>query len=135
MAAVLLLKVCPKCASDQGSFELPRPLSLRYPPLVSIEVAEPVTWKFLRAQVEARLDKGVSFAVLRQDGPTDRGGYFFHLKREGKDFVFSTFDRTGVCKLSSGEDCAEFVNHVAGLAYSEKMWELSQIVNLRTDAN
>ena len=112
-----------------------RPLKLRFPPLQIIEVAGPLTWPDFDALLNERLESGVSFVLLQRDGPRDRGGYFFHLKREEQTYIFSTFDREGVCTFGSGEECAEFINHVAGLAYSEGMWAIAQLVNLRTDAN
>jgi len=109
-------------------------LILPFPPLVTIEVAGPVQWSSLCETIGDRLPQGVSFVVLRYDGPNERGGYFFHLRQVEDSFVFSTFDRDKVCEYGSGEECACLINHVCGFAYDHGMWEQSQKINLRTDS-
>jgi len=71
--------------------------------------------------------------VVRKDGVAKRGGYFFHIRKTGNKYVFSTFDRSSVLAYESGSECARFINHVAGLAYDPQMWEVAQKVNLRSD--
>ncbi len=110
------------------------PLKLPFPPLVLIESDEPLTWDALLARVRSRIDKGVSICLLTKSGDPNRGGYFFHLRRNGGSVFFSTFDRPDVCQLDAGQDVCLLINHAAGRCYDERMWRLSQRINLRSDA-
>ncbi len=92
-----------------------------------------MTWAWLEPQIRNRLGVGVSLCIIRSEGATNRGGYFFHLREVADGFSFSTFDRQNVLTLATGEDCVDFINHVSGRRYKEDMWAKSQSVNLRSD--
>jgi len=113
---------------------MPSPLTLPYPPLVIIQSSSPITWPALHKVIEHRLANGVSICLVQDRGHEYRGGYFFHLRRTDRGLLLSTFDRPEVLEIATGEECASFINHVSGRKYDEKMWRLSQQVNLRTDA-
>ncbi len=112
---------------------MPTDLNLPYPPLKVIAVDGALTWTVLEAAVGRRLRRGVSICLQAADGHQDRGGYFFHVKATAKGFVFRTFDRESVLTVAGPEECLALINHASGRAYSEKMWELSQLINLRSD--
>ena len=78
-------------------------------------------------------ESGVSMCITRTIGVPMQGGYFFHLQKTDKGFEFSTFDRPVVLTLSSGDECAVFMNHVSGRQFNEEMWRKCQEVNLRPD--
>ena len=112
---------------------MPTELTLRFPPLKILELDGLITWEWLEPKISDRLETGVSICVTRTRGVAMRGGYFFHFQKTDKGFEFSTFDRPVVLTLSSGDECADFMNHVSGRQYDEEMWRKCQEVNLRPD--
>ena len=112
---------------------MPTLIELPFPPLLVRELDGPVTWDWLEPEIRDRLEAGVSLCIVSNRGATNRGGYFFHLQKKGKGFVFSTFDRPDVLAFDSGKECATFMNHVSGRRYDDNMWTKCQEVNLKTD--
>ena len=113
---------------------MPRSLLLPFPPLRILAQEGLITWAWLKPVIRGRLDEGISLCVTADAGDTNRGGYFFHLRKTAAGFEFAAFDRPGVLILGTGEECAAFMNHVSGRRYDEDMWRLCQSVNLRRDA-
>jgi hypothetical protein len=112
---------------------MPKNLKLPYPPLVTLDVTQPLEWLQLEEKYGARLAVGLSILIRPYGGPELRGGYFFHLRREGTQILFFAFDGQHQVAAESGVAAAALMNHVAGLAYSEECWKRLQIANLRED--
>ena len=112
---------------------MPTPISLPFPPLQVVELDGLVTWDWLERLIRDRLAAGVSLCIVGGVGAPNRGGYFFHLRKEVEGFAFSTFDRPNALTFGSGEECAAFINHVTGRLYDKNMWAKCQKANLRTD--
>ena len=111
-----------------------KPLLLPFPPLKILSRGGLITWPWLKPVIGERLDEGISLCVTSGSGETNRGGYFFHLRKTTIGFEFATFDRERVLTLGTGAECVALMNHVSGRRYNENMWRLCQAVNLRTDA-
>jgi|GEM_PF-911176 len=107
-------------------------LRLPFPPLETVVTDDPLDWETIYEEIGSRLAAGVSFVVLRSRGPEDRGGYFFHIKQVADGLALFTFEGERALLFPTGDACAEYINHAAGLAYSEEMWERAQQANLKT---
>ena len=112
---------------------MPTPISLPFAPLLVLELDGLITWDWLEPQIRNRLKAGVSLCIVSGEGEDNRGGYFFHLRKDATGFSFSTFDRRNVLTFGSGEECADLMNHASGRRYNEKMWSRCQKANLRPD--
>jgi len=110
-----------------------KPLTLPHPHFLLIPKDNPISWMDIESLLLNQIKDGVSICLLSESGHENRGGYFFHIKKINDHFIFSTFDRDNVLELQSGEEVAEFINHVSGRSYSERMWRESQYINLRPD--
>lgn len=107
--------------------------TLPYPPLIIIPTDSPLSWDDIEGKISDRLNDGVSILVTRAQGKHNRGGFFFHFRKEDNMYMFRTFDRLKVCSFDTGNDLIQFINHVCGYKYSEEIWRLSQKINLRSD--
>lgn len=108
---------------------------LPFPPLIRIDTGDPITPEALHEVLRARLE-GASFCVRSSEGHPNRGGYFFHVRpHEGKPDEYDIFSFEKVYALSLPmPKLAAFVNHCAGLAFDEDMFQLCQtVVNFRLD--
>ena len=112
---------------------MPTEITLPFIHLTVLSCDSLITWAWLESEIGYQLASGVSICITRTKGAEKQGGYFFHFRKTDKGFVFSTFDRDAVLTLSTGEQCAAFMNHVSGRQYDEKMWKKCQEVNLRSD--
>ncbi len=75
--------------------------------------------------------KAVTLCVRTKTGEYGRGGYFFSIVVKNDKIEIQTFDGQPLTpdsetdySLMSINDFAEFINHVSGREYSEKMFEL-----------
>jgi hypothetical protein len=114
---------------------MPTPLSLPYPPLLFIDKDGPLTEKDVRDGIQPRLKQGVSLCVRSLSGPTKRGGFFFHAAQASSDqpIMLSTFDTVAITSIQDLSELTVFINHVTGRQYSDRIWQLCQTINLRTD--
>lgn len=110
-----------------------KPVTVPYPPVIVLSIEGKVLWSALLPLIKDRLENGVSVCITASTGVPNHGGYFFHIRNDPGGIAFSTFDRESVCMLKDGGECEIFINHVMGIEYSERMWKLSQQINLKTD--
>ena len=78
---------------------------------------------------------GVSFCIRSADGHAKRGGYFFHIKKNGNMYNISDFVNNDVCDFNAS-NLILFINHVSGRRFDSKMFSFCQlVVNFRQDQN
>lgn len=85
--------------------------------------------------------KEVTLCIRTKTGNKKRGGYFFSIEVDGDKITVKTFDGKQLTSdfdykyaEFSIEEFSEFVNHVSGRIYSEKMFELcTNRLNFRSD--
>lgn len=105
-----------------------------FPPLRIIVTDDPLTEEEVKKILAG--DRSVSLCVRSVSGHAKRGGYFFHIRKKiGQDECFEVlnFEKISVLSLSMKQVIA-FINHCAGLAFSEDMFKICQtVVNFRLD--
>jgi hypothetical protein len=78
--------------------------------------------------------KDILLLIRTKEGDPKRGGFFFNMSLENDMVTFSTMENDQVIVLPIG-DAVRFINHVSGLKFDQKMFELCQNqVNFRSDA-
>jgi len=112
---------------------------LPYPPLIRVDQSGPLEPAQL-AEVLEGARNGWSICVRSESGEPNRGGYFFHVRRDADHFILSDFENISVTKPGGDvikfdlESLCAFVNHCTGALFSEKMLYLSQSeINFRSD--
>lgn len=107
--------------------------------IIPIDSDDPITKNDLITSIGDK--KGVTLCIRTKTGNEKRGGYFFSIEVNEDKITVKTFDGEQLmhdsdckCVGFSFEEFTEFVNHVSGRIYSEKMFELcTNRLNFKTD--
>ena len=98
-----------------------------FPPVLCFDENREFTLEDLSCIVDER-PNGVSICVRYPDGPTDRGGYFFHFVRDcvqNNRFKLYDFDNQLVDVLID-ESLVAFINHCTGRRFDDASFQLCQ---------
>ena len=117
---------------------MPTPISLPFPPLRVLKCDGPITWDWLKQEIEDRLEDGVSLCLVAKKGHENQGGYFFHIQKRQERFAFFIFEQKNalnksVLTFDTGHECVALINHVSGRRYDQGMWSECQKANLKSD--
>jgi hypothetical protein len=102
-------------------------------PVRTIELDRPLTLDDISLQL--RDIPGVSLCVRTAGGHTNRGGYFFHIAKDGADYRIFDISKRIVATLTP-QKLVRFVNHVSGRQFDAEMLVFCQsVVNFKQDQN
>lgn len=102
------------------------PFSIR-----TLDSDQPLTLQHIRENLGDAL--GVSLCIRSVNGPTNRGGYFFHFRRNNADFQVLDIENNLIGTLNP-DDLVRFINHVSGRQFDADMLLYCQSeVNFRQD--
>ena len=100
-------------------------------PVETLDSDELITLEQIKAALKKK--QGVSLCVRSSKGPTNRGGYFFHIQPVDDRFLVFDFEHNPVAELTSTH-LVKFVNHVCGRQFDPEVFTYCQsVVNLRQD--
>lgn len=75
----------------------------------------------------------ISLCVRSSNGHEQRGGYFFHINRDGALYHICDFEKSQVSTFDAAQ-LIRFINHVAGRQFDAEIFNHCQtVVNLRQD--
>lgn len=78
---------------------------------------------------------GVSLCVRSANGHAQRGGYFFHIKRNGANYQICDFEKNEACAFDAAQ-LVRFINHVSGRQFDAEILNHCQtVINFRQDQN
>lgn len=105
-----------------------------FPPLIKHQSDDPINMdEFNNILNKGSNKKGLSILLRSLNGHDNRGGYFFHISTKNNILSFYDFEKNIVCSLKKTEALA-LINHVSGLQYDEKSYEIcSKTINLKSD--
>ena len=110
---------------------------LPFPPLLILDQDAPIREEQIRKLFESgRENNGISILVRNESGHQDRGGYYFHIKKNSnkvKEYFLYDFEKSKVSSLHES-DLILLINHCSGREFSPKSYSVCQNeINLRND--
>lgn len=102
-----------------------------FPPLQLLDTDSPVEQDRLLDLLAKR--RQASVLVRSESGPVQRGGYFFHIRKNPGGIEFVDFSGTPVTTLTYDE-ATRLINHASGRRFDPEMLvKCQRIINLRQD--
>jgi hypothetical protein len=103
-----------------------------FPPLRIVDRDAPLESDWLTERM-AEWGGEASILLRWENGPAQRGGYFFHLSRRRQLYGFHDFAGKPIIELGEAK-AARLINHASGRAFDAEMLDLCQkVINLRQD--